>query len=53
MSSKSNPLYEYYKEMKKIKEYERNIVGTIVLSIIVIIGTVITTAKTVNLKYIL
>lgn len=46
----SNPLNEYYKEMKKIKEYERNIVGTIVLSIIVIIGTVKSEAQGVYLK---
>jgi hypothetical protein len=38
--SKSNGLLEYYKEMKNIKEYERNMTGTVILSMIVLIGSV-------------
>lgn len=36
----SNPLVEYYNEMQKIKVYERHILGTVMLSIVVLIGAV-------------
>ena len=36
----TNPQLEYYYEMKNIKIYERYMLGTVVLSAVVLVGTV-------------